>query len=251
MVTVSNQKRLWQRAVPPVIVLLLTISALVIGSAFATAQNAHDHSDVDHHHGFTGSGTAQEWPPRPTSASGGTTKIDGTPAADEAPPFVGGAAALAGQAIARSAAAVPLDQALSEALGEEWTHISSSPASSGKGSNLPPEKTYYSRTFNHTVIATFGGGGVEVYTFEPDQVQPIIAPAETAEASELGRAWLLEQGFSGVEFYEGAGIRALNNGEFYPTRMVYITYAIDDYEDPEYSALVDLTNGIVVEGGAL
>lgn len=244
----SKQRAHWQRAVPLLIVVLLTLSALVIGSAFATAQGHHDHSDVDHHHGFTPR-SEQQWPPRPTGARGDMVTIgDATPGP---PAFVSDVAAFPAQARVQSSAAMPMDQALAEALGEDWIHISSSPAVQGKGDFVPAEETYFSRDLNQTVIASGDPWAQDVFTFSPEELQPVIAPAETAEAAELGRAWLLERGFTGVEFYEGAGIRAFNDGEFYPTRMVYITFASDGFADPEYSALVDLTNGVVVEGGAL
>jgi len=136
------------------------------------------------------------------------------------------------------------------ALGQDWSEISFVEAKTGKHGGTPAERTFFSRDLNQTVIVREYPFAPEVLTFAPTVLQPVISPAEKVEASELGRQWLGEQGID-IEGLEGFGIRALDNGELYPVRMVYVTYSVSWFEDPLFSALVDLTNGLVIEGGAL
>lgn len=135
---------------------------------------------------------------------------------------------------------------LTAALGSDWVLISSVDAIIGKDGSLPAEDTFFSRSNNQTVLVSDG----VVATFDADTVQPLIAPVERSEASELGRIWLEDRGHD-LDNLEGFGIRALDHGHLYPVRMVYVTYATSWFDDPVLSALVDLTNGQVLEGGAL
>jgi hypothetical protein len=220
--------------------------ASLTGDAAAQGQDAH--SDLEHHHGFTGPGDEADWPPRPTGASESMFDADAN-----LEPEVQAAPALRAIEEAAEAAEAAIDHAasmstpLEDALGEDWIHISSVEAKLGKGGSTPSEETYFSRSNNQTVMVL---NGSQVVTFTPTELQPVVSPAERAEASALGMAWLLEQGHD-ADGLEGFGIRALDHGELYPVRMVYVTFATSHFDDPLFSALVDLTNGVVVEGGAL
>ena len=224
------------------VAMLASIWLFGLVSTDADAQGGPDHSDLAHHHGFTGPGNVADWPPRPTGAGGSMQP------AEQLPPQAQAAPGIAAQALR---AGVVIPPAVAAELGDDWIHISTVEGKGGKDGYIPGEKTYFSRDKNQTVIVLDYPGSQQVLTFAPDELQPVITAGETAEAAELGRQWLLDQGHAGVAELEGFGIRALDDGELAPVRMVYITYATSWFDDPIYSALVDLTNGVVVEGGVL
>lgn len=216
-----------------------------LGSASAD-EHVHDPSDLDHHHGFSGPGDVAEWPPRPQGANENMVVFDPLPEDPLAAPMLRSGPAISEAAEEASALAEDFSPALSAALGDDWVLISSSDAIVGKDGTLPAEDSYFSRSNNQTVRVIDG----VVQTFDAAELQPLIAPAERAEAAELGRQWLIEQGYE-VDGLEGFGIRPLDHGRLYSVRMVYVTYATSWFDDPVLSALVDLTNGEVVEGGLL
>jgi len=235
--------------------MLMSIWAFGFIGDRAEAQQGADHSDLGHHHGFTGPGDVGDWPPRPVGSGSTMTPADAAVsfaiAAQQQAATLGGQGAGLDGLQAQAAIDDALSPAMADVLGNDWLHISSAPAKNGKDDFTPAEETFFSRSLNQTVIVRNWPGGPEILTFAPDQLQPVVTAVEEAEAAELGRAWLLDQGIDGVGSLEGFGIRALESGELHPVRMVYVTYASSWFDDPVYSALVDLTNGIVVEGGAL
>ncbi len=218
------------------------------GAMVANSEAEHDHSDLEHHDGFTPPGSEADWPPRPVGANDDLVRVD-----DDLVPADGdlvwvddvGVVTEAGSADTR------LDPALASQLGSDWVHISSELAFVGKDGSLPAVETYFSYDLNQTVMVVTSESSNSVETFDASELQPIVAPAETVRATELGRNWLLTQGHDGARNLEGFGIRAFDDGEFYDVRMVYITFGTSGFADPEFNTLVDLTNGVVVEGGAL
>jgi len=225
--------------------LLATVAAIASISVFgwvadsAGAQAAHDHSDLAHHHGFSGPGDVADWPPRPATANADLVPADGVVAT--------------GPGLRAEAAATPARyvSGLDAALGTDWVHISSAPGRAGKDDVRPDEEVYFSRDLNQTVIVLFWPDGPEITTYPADEVQPIVSAAERAAATELGRQWLLDEGFDEATDLEGFGIRALDDGELFPVRMVYITYAASWFDDPLYGVYVDMTNLVVADGGQL
>lgn len=227
---------------------LLSFWLFAVVTSDVDAQGQADHSDLEHSHGFTGPGDEADWPPRPTGASESMFNADANLEPDvQAAPALRALehAAEAAEAAVNHAAA--MSSPLEQALGEDWIHISSVEAKLGKGGSAPSEETYFSRSNNQTVMVL---NGSQVLTFSPTELQPVVSPAERAEASTLGMAWLIEQDFD-ADGLEGFAIRALDHGELYPVRMVYVTFATSHFDDPIFSVLVDLTNGVVIEGGAL
>ena len=243
----------WHAVVLATFSMLASIWLIGMVADLADAQGSGDHSDLEHHHGFTGPGGAEDWPPRPVGSGGEMTDADPFAVPAAAPKMFALQAPEAQADGGAAQAEVPPQMAaeMVAVLGENWIRISSVAAKSGKDDFNPAEETYFSRDLNQTVIVRQWPGGPEILVFAPDELQPVITEPERVEATELGRQWLIARGLTQVESLEGFGIRALDNGELYPVRMVYVTYATSWFDDPIYSALVDLTNGVVIEGGAL
>lgn len=280
----SPRRKIHLRAVViATVAMIASIGAFGMIADLADSQSATDHSDLEHHHGFTGPGSQENWPPRPTGAGAMNAALDNAelpaPAAaaiarvtDQDSPggILGGAgpvpgvdgapaigdpnaeAAPSAEQLEAEPTAEPIsDDPLAIALGADWVHISTEQYKNGKDGSTPGAETYFSRSNNQTVIVYQWPGASEIATFGAADLQPIVSKSESQQASVLGRQWLLDQGLAGVESLEGFSIRALDNGDLHPVRMVYVTYATSWFDDPLYSALVDMTNLVVIEGGSL
>jgi len=306
----SPRGKLHLRAV--MIATVAMIATIVIFGMIADragSQGVTDHSDLEHHHGFTGPGSEQDWPPRPTGADvlnnvqdnfeppaslASARGIDEPTTPEEDLLAAGGGGILAGQvpgaadadagnadagdadagnaddgaddgdpaarALDDEAQAEPAEATpepvvstdpLAIALGTDWVRISYEEGRGGKDSYTPAEETYFSRSNNQTVIVHLWPGSTDITTYAPEELQPIVSEAERVTAAEIGRQWLSEQGMTDVEGLEGFAIRAFDGESFYPVRMVYVTYATSWFDDPAFSALIDMTNLTAVEGGRL
>lgn len=211
----------------------------LIGSTSANAQGAHDHSDLEHHDRFTGPGDKADWPPRPVGATSETQRVADAPSGDslDGPTSV--------FAIASNADVVA-------ELGTDWILVSESPARQTKNGYTGAEYTFFSRDNNHTIIVIEDQiGQLDVTTWTSEQMQPIVTAAEGAEAADLGRAWLVANGFPEAADLEGFSIRALDDGQFYDVRMVYVTFSTEAFANPTHSTLVDMTNLVAISGRVL
>jgi len=218
--------------------LVLTFTAM-FGGASANAQGAHDFSDLKHHDRFTGPGDETAWPPRPVGANSDTERVIDPPSGDSA-------GMLSTSTVFASA------PELSAALGDDWIQISESPSRTTKNGFTGAEYTYFSRANNQTVMVIEDETGqFDVTTWDSKLMQPVVSRGERNEAAALGRDWLINNGFPEAADLEGFSIRALNDGEFYDVRMVYVTFATGSFADPTHSALVDMTNLTAVSGRAL
>lgn len=109
---------------------------------------------------------------------------------------------------------------------------------------------FFSHAKNATVEAIMEGDKVlEVKTTPADQYQPEITDEETAEATEIARAYFIGKGFARVRGLEGFGILAYKptgNG-FYSGRVIYVSFHQNSDSPPELAAWVDLTKQKVIK----
>lgn len=228
--------------------MLVSVGAFAVIGDIADAQGHVDHSDVDHHHGFTARGSETEWPPRPVGSSSMTATGVGEPSPEVAAQ-AGGVASQPGGEVDPDAETV-VDE-LGRALGRSWVFISSEDSHTGKYDSTPAIDTYFSRTHNQTVLVELWPGGRRITTYPASEFQPVVGEAERLDSIEIGRNWLLENGYPAAGALEGYVIRALDDGAFYPQRMIYATYSTSFFDDPTHFVLIDMTNLTVIEGGLL
>jgi len=252
-------------ALVPVWVLLGAVAAFgawsVVGSTTADAQDAHapdghkhDDSDAMHLKDFTRPGDKGDWPPRPVRAGkllvahAIAKGIIGSP--DDVNEI--DLAAIDAAAIVDVTPGALIDFALRLALGSEFSLISHAEPQQGKYDSIGERWTWFSRSANHTIIAELGNDGrLSVEILKAEEMQPILSRPERDWAAEIGKEWLLTNGFPEVEGLQGTAIRALDDGKFYDVRMAYVTFATDNFADPTHSVLVDLTNLVAVSGRSL
>ena len=211
----------------------------VAGQA-AVEEAADDPTKLDNDGRFTGPG--EVWPPQPREA----TDIVDRSAADITPePQAARLAALD--------AAAPVDAAPSDVVAAD----ADVQAALGEVANLiaveeidgSTRMIWFSLTNNQTVDAEVRGDRVvSLATSAPGTFQPELSDAEKQAAVDLARAHWAAKGDRRIDGLQGFSILAFQpGGAYYDTRMVYVSFHIDEDERPELLAWVDLVTGDVTK----
>lgn len=222
-------------------------------------EHAHDHGDhastLDHNGRFTG--PQVEWPPRHrdakdakgirvTDIKGNVDEIYATQFAIQNPQV----AAELGEHFTVSAT-IDMESALGE--GSDDVAAAQSPYGSS-GDKYGPQDTqritFFSYDENQTVHADVRNGEVVSYETVPATVeQPALIDVEQERAIAIARSWWEAQNNDRVDDLEGFAIRAFEgNGDFFPVRMVYVSFHPTQLDKPELLTMVDLTNEVVTDG---
>jgi len=223
------------------------------------AEHSHDHGDhaatLDHNGRFTG--PQVEWPPRHRDA----TNVSGVAISDVASNVD---EIYATQFAARDsliAAELGDDYTVSAAIDMETAIGAGSTAarsaqsrSASVGDKYGPSDThritFFSYAENQTVHADVRNGEVVSYETVPATVeQPALIEIEQDRAIAIARSWWKAQNNDRIDELEGFAIRAFQgNGDFFPVRMVYVSFHVSQTEKPELLTMVDLTNEVVTDG---
>lgn len=204
----------------------------------AAPVDTDDPTKLDDDGRFTGPG--QGWPPQPR----GATDIVQRSAAGLAPipqwqkleRF--DQVAAVGRAPSQVLAA---DDAAGEALGDTHNLI---------GAEAVDEAThlvYYSLSENQTVEVIISGGEVaELTVHRPSDFQPELSNDEKQAAVDIAKAHWQSRGDPRIDRLQGFSILAFQpGGAYYDTRMVYVSFHVDEDARPELLAWVDLVTGEV------
>lgn len=214
----------------------------VAGQAAEEADHNNDDPTVlDNDGRFTGPG--EVWPPQPK----GATDIVNRSAAEIAPePQAERLATLDEIAPAdRGPSDVVVESAeLQAEIGEESNLIAV------EDTNGSTQMMWYSLSNNQTVDVVIEDGAVaRLSTFEPGTFQPELSDAEKQAAVDIARAYWVGRGDRRIDGLQGFSILAFQpGGAYYETRMVYVSFHIDEDSRPELLAWVDLVAGDVVKG---
>lgn len=207
----------------------------------AAAEDAiDDPTKLDNDGRFTGPG--EVWPPQPKDA----TNVVDRSAADIAPePQAARLAALDAQAPADAApsAVVAADTEVQAALGADTNLIAVEEIDG------TTRMIWYSLTNNQTVDAVVQGDQVvSLSTSAPGTFQPELSDDEKQAAVAIARAHWAAKGDRRIDGLQGFSILAFQpGGAYYETRMVYVSFHIDEDERPELLAWVDLVTGDVIK----
>jgi|GEM_PF-689199 len=224
------------------------------------AEHAHDHGDhaatLDHNGRFTG--PQVQWPPRHRDA----TNIKGVAVSDvdsNVDEVYATQFALRNSLVADElgdqytvSATVDLETALGESAPQARTALSRS--GGGAADKYGPKDThritFFSYSENQTVHADVRNGEVVSYETVPASVeQPALIEIEQERAIAIARSWWEAQNNDRIGALEGFAIRAFEgNGDFFPVRMVYVSFHVDQTSKPELLTMVDLTNEVVTDG---
>lgn len=213
----------------------------VAGQAVEEGERGNDDPTVlDNDGRFTGPG--EVWPPQPKDA----TDIVNRSAAEIAPEPQA-------ERLAALDAVAPAEQAPSDVVAGS----AEVQAAIGENSNLiaveetngSTQMIWFSLSNNQTVDAVVEGGAVStLLTLEPGTFQPELSDAEKLAAVDIARAHWVSKGDRRIDGLQGYSILAFQpGGAYYETRMVYVSFHIDEDSRPELLAWVDLVTGDVVK----
>ena len=214
------------------------LTLLYSSANFAQTQQ-HDHSDHNHNDDrFTAIG--ESWPPQPSNIENViwlTPAVTNTNVQGRMPRI---------EAVAAS------DPQVNELLGERYVVIGTESENKKNAPSNAIRVTYFSHSNNLTLEVSMSNQAVaSIDIIEPVDYQPPLTAIEVAEAIALAQADLVEQGFTDAAALEGYGILALkgdnNVSDFYNTRVVYVSFHAHVDARPEYVALVDISNQVVLE----
>jgi len=147
-------------------------------------------------------------------------------------------------------------------LGDRFTFISTESLdeknSSKKKRSLssPKMMTFFSHSNNATVEVKVNQGIIEnVEQIHPSKYQPPLTVKEVKDAVKIAQKALQKDGYSRIQQLEGYGILAFKpasestseNGGFFDTRVVYVSFHEHVDARPEFVAWVDLTEGTVIK----
>lgn len=202
----------------------------------APADGLDDPTRLDDDGRFTGPG--EVWPPQPR----GATDIVHRSAADIAPVEVQAkleqldAAAAPTQSPSEVLAA---DDDVAAALGERHNLIA---AETIDGAD---RLVYYSLSTNQTIDVTVETGAVTALTLHaPGDFQPELSHDEKLAAVDIARSHWESKGDARIDGLQGYSILAFQpGGAYYDTRMVYVSFHIDEDSRPELLAWVNLATG--------
>lgn len=222
-------------------------------------EHAHDHGDhastLDHNGRFTG--PQVEWPPRHRDASdiGAVPVTDLDSNVDEvyATQFALRDEVVAAEIGGRYAVSSAIDMESAFGAGSTQARTAQSRSSSA-GDKYGPADTHritiFSYENNQTVHADVTNGRVVSYETVPAAVeQPALIETEQDQAIAIARSWWEAQNNERIDALEGFAIRAFqSNGDYFPVRMVYVSFHLSQTDKPELLTMVDLTNEIVTDG---
>ncbi|MCF6203855.1 MAG: hypothetical protein L3J59_09340 [Methylococcaceae bacterium] len=141
-------------------------------------------------------------------------------------------------------------------LGNRFTFITSQTDSGKNGPSSEEVVTFFSHSNNMTVEVNVDHGEIKkVEEISPSTYQPPLTAEEVKEAVKIARKALQKEGFGRVQQLKGYGILAFktsdeagsDNGGFYDTRVVYVSFHEHIDARPEFIAWVDLTEGSVIK----
>ncbi|MGE0824936.1 MAG: hypothetical protein AB7G75_17745 [Candidatus Binatia bacterium] len=139
---------------------------------------------------------------------------------------------------------------LTKALGHRFSRITViDEAEKGK----PPHSSrfvYFSQENNSTVEVTFNGVAIQaINTIAPSEYQPEITEEEVLAATQIARTHFLSLGLTRVQDLQGYGILAYQpEGKgFYDSRVIYISFHVDNDSRPELVAWVDLSHQTILD----
>ena len=141
------------------------------------------------------------------------------------------------------------------AIGDNFIEFDGSPGDSK--SSVSASFLLYSYSFDETVeVVLQRSGEVTFETFQAVEYQPSEHAIEVTRAISLGRQNLINSGFevaglSGTAMLAFPPLSELTNADeqYYPQRIMYVTFGPGDGELPIYSALVNLSDSTVSDGG--
>ncbi len=138
---------------------------------------------------------------------------------------------------------VAADAGASEALGDVANLIAVE--QSGDGTQL----VYYSLSTNQTVDIMVADGQItSLETYAPDTFQPELSVDEKNAAIDLAREHWETRRDGRISTLQGFSILAFQpGGAYYDTRMVYVSFHVDEDARPELLTWVDLAAGEIIK----
>ena len=136
------------------------------------------------------------------------------------------------------------------ALGNRFTRITVIDREDKTTGKKATQLVFFSRDNNATVEVQFENGEIQAVKSVPaSQYQPEITDEEIAEAAQLARTHFLNQGLARIADLKAYGILAYKpkGGGFFDTRVLYVSFQQHDDALPEFEALVDLTNQLILK----
>ncbi len=143
-------------------------------------------------------------------------------------------------------------------LGNRFTELEASvgDAKSGTVANF----LFYNYTTDQTVsVALLSNGSIDQKVYNASSYQPAENSEEISTAVSLAIEAMTDDGVDLAEF-KGTAMLAFpassesaseDRLEFYPQRLLYVTFGEGDGIEPEYQALVNLSQASVVEYGLI
>jgi len=140
-------------------------------------------------------------------------------------------------------------------LGNDYREMEG--ALSDSKSSTVANVLFYNYATDETVEAILNrDGSIATQIYSATEYQPGEHPEETALAIDLARAALTNVGYdttglTGTAMLAFPEISAIASVEqqFYPSRVLYVTFGAGSGELPVYTALVDLSTAAVIEHG--
>jgi hypothetical protein len=199
-------------------------------------QGAHTpHTDIDQ--GI--------WPPQPLGMS------------NEQPLPASAMESARGNVINAARSIVMNNPAVRQVLGDDYIEFDGSLGESK--SDVTASFLFFSYSSNETVeVELLRSGEVVSQTYAAFEFQPTEQAAEVERAIALADAALNSAGFA-TDGLTGTAMLAFprasddtdNGQQFYPERVLYVTFGEGDGELPAYSALANLSTGTVSEEGLI
>ena len=136
------------------------------------------------------------------------------------------------------------------ALGNRFTRITVIDREDKTTGKKATQLVFFSRDNNATVEVEFDNEKIQaVRSIPAREYQPEITDEEIAEAAQLARTHFLNQGLARIADLKAYGILAYKpkGGGFFDTRVLYVSFQQHDDALPEFEALVDLTNQLILK----
>ena len=224
---------------------LLILSPLIIsacGDTDGLAVVGHTHHGEGDHTAHTG---VEEgiWPPQPANMA----NVEMLPSSARG--------AVQGNVVAAARKTVLSNPMLRSALGDDYLEFQASMGDE-KDDDVATF-TFYNNSSNETIEAMLTSDGAVVYeVYEASQYQPSEHPDEVEAAIALVSAALSSDGFdidgltgTAMLAYPPRGSLTDPTYQFYPQRMMYVTFGEGGGAMPVHRALVNLQTGVVSESG--
>lgn len=216
---------------------------LILMLVLLVVAGCNSSSDTPHEHNSHGDFDQSYWPP----------SLAGIEQQQALPPTLTNRARRSLISAARSA--VLNNPAVRDALGEAPTEFEASLGS------VKSDKTahflFYRYDTDTTIEVTLQrGGDVQIESYDAIDYQPTENQDEINKAIELAQASLVSGGYdisdlnpTAMMTHPTATTMATAGQKFYPQRILYVTFGPGEGELPVYSAVVNLSNNTVTDGG--